>query len=272
LARELLTPTNHFAHMSRATLEVDRVLSRTLPVAGAHRVLLKWRAWQAARFGEPEIRLLRYLVDPMRAAIDIGAAEGVYSFFLQRLALRCIAFEPNPWLHLGLKRGLPNVEIHQTAVSSEEGNATLRVPVVNGIPYTGWATIEPKNQFAELPTHVVEEIKVRTVRPDRMALGDIGFVKIDVEGHELDVLAGLSGLLAKCRPNLLIEIGGAQRGDSLAEVRRRLDPLGYIALRLDDRGLLKALANDAKVRGSPNVIFIPMNGLLSNTPSPDEPG
>jgi FkbM family methyltransferase len=163
--------------MNRAILEVDRVLSRTLPLAGAHRMLLKWRAWQAVRFGEPEIRLLRYLVDPMRAAIDIGAAEGVYAFFLQRLALRCIAFEPNPWLHLGLKRALPNVEIHQAAVSSVEGNATLRVPVVNGMPYTGWATIEPKNQLTELPLAVVEEIKVRTVRPDRMALGDIGFVR-----------------------------------------------------------------------------------------------
>ena len=97
-----------------------------------------------------------------------------------------------------------------------------------------------------------------------MALGDIGFVKIDVEGHELDVLAGLSGLLEKCLPNLLIEIGGAERGGSLAEVRGRLDPLGYIALRLDERGLLKALANDAEVRGSPNVIFISMNGLLSD--------
>ena len=105
------------------------------------------------------------------------------------------------------------------------------------------------------------------MRPDRMALGDIGFVKIDVEGHELDVLAGLWGLLAKCLPNLLIEVGGAERGGSLAEVRGRLDPLGYIALRLDERGLLKALANDAEVRGSPNVIFIPMNGLL-----PDQTG
>jgi FkbM family methyltransferase len=227
-------------------------------------MLLKWRAWQAVRFGEPEIRLLRYFVDPTRGAIDIGAAEGVYAFFLQRLALRCIAFEPNPASHLGLKRALPGVEIHQAAVSAADGDATLRVPVVNGIPYAGWGTIEPKNQLAELPTHVVDEIKVRTVRPDRMALGDIGFVKIDVEGHELDVLAGLSGLLARCLPNLLIEIGGAQRGGSLTEVRRRLDPLGYIGLRLDDRGLLKALANDAEVRGSPNVIFIPMNGLLSD--------
>jgi hypothetical protein len=92
-------------------------------------MLPKWRAWQAARFGEPEIRLLRYLVDPMRAAIDIGAAERVYSFFLQRLALRCVAFEPNPSLHLGLKRALPVVENHQAAVSAVEGNATLRVPV-----------------------------------------------------------------------------------------------------------------------------------------------
>ena len=246
--------------MNSAILQVDRVLRRTLPLTGAHRMLLEWRAWQAARFGEPEIRLLRYLVDPMKAAIDIGAAEGVYSFFLQRLARRCIAFEPNPSSHLGLKRALPEVEIHQAAVSAAEGYATLRVPVVNGIAYAGWGTIEPKNQLAELPTHIVEGIKVRTVRPDRMALGDIGFVKIDVEGHELDVLAGLSGLLAKCKPNLLIEVGDGRRGGSLVEVRRHLDPLGYIGVRLDDKGLLKVLANDAKVKGSLNVIFIPVNG------------
>jgi FkbM family methyltransferase len=222
-------------------------------------MLLKWRAWQATRFGEPEIRLLRYLVDPRRTAIDVGAAEGVYAFFLQRLALHCIAFEPNPSSHLNLKRALPEVEIHQAAVSAEDGDATLRVPVVNGIPYQGWGTIEPKNQFPEFPPHTVKEIKVRTVRPDRMALGDIGFVKIDVEGHELDVLAGLSGLLAKCLPNLLIEIGDANRGGSLGEVRRRLEPLGYVGLKLDDRGLLRALPKKAELGGSPNLIFIPMN-------------
>ena len=253
-----------FTQMNKAIFLVDRVLRRILPLAGAHRILLRWRAWQAARFGEPEIRLLRYLVDPKRTAIDIGAAEGTYAFFLQRLAQRCIAFEPNPSSHLGLKRALPEIEIHQAAVSAVEGNAILRVPVVNGIPYSGWGTIEPKNQLTELPPHTVEERRVRTVRPDRMALGDIGFVKIDVEGHELDVLAGLSALLAKCLPNLLIEIGNADRGGSLAEVRRRLDALGYVGLRIDDRGLLKVLANKTELKGSSNVIFIPMNGPLSD--------
>jgi FkbM family methyltransferase len=260
LLKEPRVPTTEFAHMNRVYLLFDRVLRRMLPLIGGHHTLLKWRAWQAVRFGEPEIHLLQYLVDPRRTAIDIGAAEGVYAFFLQRLAQRCIAFEPNPSLHVGLKRALPEVEIHQAAVSAVEGDATLRVPVVNGIPYRGWGTIEPKNQFTELPACGVEEFRVRTVRPDQMALGDIGFVKIDVEGHESDVVAGLSGLLAKCLPNLLIEIGGPNHRQSLAEVRRRLDPLGYIALRLDDAGLLKTLPKDAEVRGSPNVFFIPMNG------------
>jgi Methyltransferase FkbM domain len=84
-------------------------------------------------------------------------------------------------------------------------------------------------------------------------------VKIDVEGHELDALAGLSGLLQKCLPNLLIEIGDPRRGGSLAEVRRRLDPLGYIGLRLDDRCLLKVLPKDVDITGSMNVIFTPVN-------------
>ena len=78
-----------------------------------------------------------------------------------------------------------------------EGEATLRVPVVNGIAYAGWGTIEPKNQLAELPPHSLRKIKVPTMRPDQMALGDVGFVKIDVEGHELSVLKGAERALAR---------------------------------------------------------------------------
>jgi hypothetical protein len=74
-------------------------------------------------------------------------------------------------------------------------------------------------------------------------------------------LLGLSELLARCRPNLLIEVGAAQRGGSLAELRRRLDLLGYVALRVDERGLLRALARDAELENSMNVIFIAMTDV-----------
>jgi hypothetical protein len=137
-------------------------------------------------------------------------------------------------------------------VSALEGNATLRVPVVNGVPYGGWGTIEPKNQLAEFPPHTVQEFRVRTVRPDQMALGDIGFVKIDVESHELDLLAGLSGLRARCLPNLLIEIGARSAADHSRKC-------GVISTRSATLALLRVLAHDTELTGSPNVIFIPMN-------------
>jgi FkbM family methyltransferase len=238
-----------------------RLLTRVLGLIGFHRLLLRWRAWEAAAHSEREIRLLRYLVDPQRIAIDIGAAEGIYALRLQQLARKCIAFEPNPSSYLALKRVLPEVESVQAAVSACDGDAVLRIPVVNGIPYTGWGTVEPKNRLAELPTHDLQEIKVRTVCPDNMGLGDIGFIKIDVEGHELDVLAGLSGLITRCRPNLVIEVGDAQRGGSFAEIRNRLEPLGYIAMRLDDNGLLRVVPTDIDIKHAMNMIFISMNDV-----------
>jgi FkbM family methyltransferase len=241
--------------MDRVAL-TRRIVGRVLRHAGADRALVKWRAWEDKRFGEPEIRLLKYLVDSRRTAIDIGAAEGVYAFYLQRMARRCVAFEPNPDSYAYLQRALTGVELHHAAVSAADGEATLRVPVVKGVAYAGWGTIESKNQLVELPAHGLREIKVRTVRPDQMALGDVGFVKIDVEGHELDVLTGLSGLLERCLPNLLIEIGGPERGGSLSEVRRRLDPLGYVCLRLNEQGLLSAPADHAEPATAMNVIFI----------------
>ena len=245
--------------MNSALPLVGRVVRRTLRLVGAHRALLRWRVLESTRSGEPEIRLLPYLVDRRRVAIDVGAADGVYTFHLQRLAQRCIAFEPNPLSHSDLKRALPEAEVHQAAVSAVDGHATLRVPVVNGICYRGWGTIEPKNQLDELPRHGVQEISVPTVCPDRMSLGDVGFIKIDVEGHELDVLAGLAGLLATCLPNLVIEIGDPGRGGSLADVCRRLEPLGYVGLVLDASGVLRALPKEVEFKSSRNVIFVAMS-------------
>ena len=251
--------------MNNAAFLLDRVVRRILRSVGAHRMLLRWRILESAHSGEPELCLLPCLVDPRRAAIDIGAAEGIYAFHLQRLARHCIAFEPNPSSYSELKRALPQVELHQAAVSAMDDCATLRVPVVSGVPYRGWGTIAAKNQFDELQPHSVQEVKVRTVCPDRMELGDIGFIKIDVEGHEVDVLAGLAGTLARCLPNLLVEIGDTSRGGSLAHVRQRLDPLGYTALMLDSNGVLRVVPNDIEFKGSINVIFVAMTRPARNT-------
>jgi hypothetical protein len=55
-------------------------------------------------------------------------------------------------------------------------------------------------------------------------------VKIDVEGAELKVLRGMSEMLLKFRPHLLIEVSRpflAEVGDSASELFLFLEDLGY---------------------------------------------
>ncbi|MGO8126768.1 FkbM family methyltransferase, partial [Rhizobium ruizarguesonis] len=65
-----------------------------------------------------------------------------------------------------------------------------------------------------LSTQNVEEISVPTRRLDSYQFGPLGFIKIDVEGHELKVLKGSQAILNRDHPNLLIE----------AEDRHRPEP------------------------------------------------
>src|SRR5437868_5966109 len=69
------------------------------------------------------------------------------------------------------------------------------------------------------------EIEVRTL--DQFDLRNVGFVKIDVEGHELAVLEGAARTLARERPNLLIEANEHHRPDAVGSIRRFMAELDY---------------------------------------------
>ena len=70
------------------------------------------------------------------------------------------------------------------------------------------------------------EIRVVTIDQelDRLGIGKIGLMKVDVEGAELAVLDGAARTLRDSRPLLCIEIHTARH---LAEVLRRVEPLDY---------------------------------------------
>jgi FkbM family methyltransferase len=220
---------------------------RLLEMVGAHKVALMLQA------GEPELGLLRLLVDPKRTAIDIGAADGLYSLHLQRIARSCVAFEPNPASFRKLCRIFPDLDVRQIAASSSSGEAGLRVPVVNGIAYDGWGTIDCRNNLSEVAHHSVRSTAVRTARLDDLNLDNVGFVKIDVEGHEVDVLAGAVNIIKRDRPNFLIEVGGYERNCNPGAVFQALD--GYISLVLD-HGTLKSIAPEM-IMTTRNVILLP---------------
>lgn len=158
-------------------------------------------AWQY-RFFEPELGRLDEFVPKHRGAVDVGVWWGPWSWWLARRVPRVDAFEPNAELVASLAGVLPsNVQLHPVALGERSGEANLWIPP-GGMGTEGRASIESSWQ----PEDVGRMQPVTTRRLDDFDLGDVGFVKIDVEGHEFAVLQGAVELLSTQRPALLVEV------------------------------------------------------------------
>ena len=166
------------------------------------------RAHRERLSGEPELGLLPTLVDPGRNSVDVGANKGVYTYWLQRCSRHVYAYEPNPKMFRILHAAAGgNVTVSPVALSDATGTSMLRVPKTMG----GYS-----NQGASLNYRKVGpdygEVAVETRRLDDAGLADVGFIKIDVEGHEMAVIEGGRELIARDRPTLLVrDRGGPHR-------------------------------------------------------------
>jgi FkbM family methyltransferase len=172
---------------------------------------------------EPEIRLMPARCELDALSVDVGAHYGIYSYFMARHSRRVIAFEPNPVLAGRFARIGSNIQVEQLALSDTAGSACLTIPMQTGVPQTALASIHPGHDHAGM------EVIARRARLDALDLGNmrVGFIKIDVEGHELDVLNGCAGVLAQHRPTMLIEAEERHRPDAVDSVRDDLSAFGY---------------------------------------------
>jgi hypothetical protein len=121
----------------------------------------------------------------------------------------------------------------------------------------GWGTLHPGNHFAELRPQATESFTVDVARLDDLGLIDVGFMKIDVEGHENEVIEGGGALLERDHPNLLIEAGGEVRGNDPSAIFRTLRSLGYVTLFLDHGAKLTSIDRVPANLASVNIIAIP---------------
>ncbi len=170
---------------------------------------------------EKELPIVCELVPAGAIAIDVGANNGLYTYALSRLGARVEAFEPVPVCARTLEAfGSGNVRVHEVALSSSSGERDMFVPRARGVMHTGLASFRK-------PDGMFEAIRVPVRRLDEYRFKGVSFIKIDVEGHELEIVRGATQTIATSHPMLLIEVEQRHLTIPMEEVFRELLQMGY---------------------------------------------
>jgi FkbM family methyltransferase len=211
-----------------------------------------------ARFGEPELRIRSDIVPPGRLAIDVGANRGYYSYALSKVTSRVTAFEPHPLLARFARRKLgPAIPVHEIALSNRSGSAILHVPQVKaGVDVHYNASITKSYKY--FTTYI--EIPVRMATLDEFAFDDVGFIKIDVEGSDMDVIEGGRKTIARCRPTMVVELVAVTHENPLAAIEHVERTFGYTGRIMVGDGLVDARAAlrlSGGALNTCNVVFTP---------------
>jgi len=234
--------------MTRLISLKDRIRFALLP----KRWYLGYQARRYARRTEPELDLLRHLVAPDRNALDIGANKGVYSWHLARLCRQVFAFEPNPVMFDYLQRAVPaNVHCYPVAIADYCGDAQFKLPVSEGkFHYTRGSLLDVSGATGCASF----SCKVATI--DSYGFDNVGFMKIDIEGAELDAIRGATETIRESRPVILAEATGVG-GSSATALLEVLQSMDYLPLVYTDKRLRYIRDMDAEAI-SRNCFFLPM--------------
>lgn len=206
--------------------------------------------------GERELHFLGQLVRSGSVTIDIGANKGLYSWLLSRIAAEVKAFEPNPKMYAQLARSVPgNVETFEVALSDAAGEAELILPIHRNGRYSnqGGSLQEAKNMSGKQ----VQRWPVRQERLDAYGFSNVSFIKIDVEGFEMEVIAGASETLRRDKPVLLVEIDETQNGVPLHEAIGTVEAFGYRTFVVSGDDLVAFEAGPGVKAPTNNFIFKP---------------
>ena len=197
---------------------------------------------------EKELKIIERYTDKNKDALDIGVYRGVYSYKLAENFKSVHSFEPNPllfpYLEKNLKKIIKNVKLYNIALSDKNGETEIKLPYrtksifrnnFEELFQLGAATMHPDNKIENY-----KKLPIRTKRLDDIEItNEIGFIKIDVEGHEKNVLKGGEKLIKKNKPPLLVEIEKRHNGQEVAETIKFIEDYGYNAYYLENNELKK---------------------------------
>ena len=190
---------------------------------------------------EPELLWIKDYLKKGDVFMDIGSNVGAYLYRLEdRLNHQNIfGFEPNKKLYFRLKRIFPDMRIFALALSNENSEAEFKIPVMKGKKVHSRGTL--KTEMKEDDEAASEIQKVKVLRLDDWAEIDhitkLNFIKIDVEGNELQTLLGAEKTIKKFKPTLMVEIEQRHHEEPVWNIISQIENWGFSANYLDRNSL-----------------------------------
>lgn len=214
---------------------------------------------------DPMVRFLAAHLAQGQQAFDIGANTGLYS----RAMLDLVgpgggvhAFEPNPELAQALASdAAPNLTVRAAAVSDvETDDREFFLDTREGM-------MGVASSFARLgDLHAAG--KVRPIRVGSVTVDGVcareglapALIKIDTEGHELEVIRGAHGTIERLRPVIVFEFWETWWDVS---VRRLFDYLGrhYTMIRVQDDQVVNDFYYQHKREGTVDIGCVPIAAM-----------
>ena len=193
----------------------------------------------------------RLLEKPVQAVVDIGANIGIYSLVAAQSCrrrgndgVRIFGFEPNPAECEKFRRnvdlnGFRTVRVEQLAISDRTGSCRM------ALPPSGLGVFGHLLGAGDARSPRDHEVDVATVDLDSwcadLGLDHVDLMKLDVEGHELQVLVGAERLLSRHAIGaLLMEVGHGEWRRSIAT----LEAHGYSIHAIGEGGCLEPFVDD----------------------------
>jgi FkbM family methyltransferase len=200
-----------------------------IPPDEAVRNALEHFAWRDPEMVDEFVGFMN-LASGRKTLWDVGALFGVFSlaFTLTGTERRALAFEPNPGSAAKLRECLnlnpaARVEVFESAV----GLPGEIIEFERGFHYTAVAGLSVRPDEKDLTR--TETASIDGLIEKGLAPPDI--IKIDVEGHEFDVLKGARKLLFAKKPLLSLELHPGlleHRGTPALQIAEYLEEAGYI--------------------------------------------
>lgn len=228
---------------------------------------------------EPEFLWIKEILGKDSVFMDVGANVGAYLYTLENHLKpeNIYAFEPNLQLFKRLKRLFPKVNLLSFALSDVSTIAEFKIPVINGEKVHTRGTLQTSIKEKNEEKTILQKVEVKPLddlvfdktQTNKLNLKNLDFIKIDVEGNEMQTLRGAKKTIEKFKPILMVEMEQRHHKENLWTLISEIADWGYSINYLDRKTLQpKLLTEDFLNQQNPdnvknykdyinNIIFLP---------------